>query len=219
MKLSKLKQAVDRAIECALECERDPDEIQVSLQIGHPEGEIWGMDNLEVHWDDDCMASGCVLTAWQTTVPEKKGHTNPMDAWKRQLAAMERERATAHDYPEDYTNENGMYHSSCCVCKAVFLGHKRRVTCRKCAKEGTPEEVEAEAEERKEYKLIFPEDGEPIFFKGSMRINPTWNQWNGHQINGVAHTQSHFIFKGGHVGYHWNSIQHGQAESIVFAKV
>ena len=34
---------------------------------------------------------------------------------------------------EDFHHENGQYQCVCCVCKNVFIGHKRRVVCKECA--------------------------------------------------------------------------------------
>ena len=35
-------------------------------------------------------------------------------------------------FPEDYSHENGKYLNMCSECKDVFIGHKRRVTCKLC---------------------------------------------------------------------------------------
>lgn len=37
-----------------------------------------------------------------------------------------------HDFPEDFTHENGMYFNTCCQCNVQFLGYKRRVVCKVC---------------------------------------------------------------------------------------
>lgn len=42
----------------------------------------------------------------------------------------------ARDYPEDASHENGNYQNICCHCDQPFIGHKRRVSCRKCRDEG-----------------------------------------------------------------------------------
>lgn len=36
------------------------------------------------------------------------------------------------DWPEDFEHENGNYMCSCGTCKETFMGHKRRITCKKC---------------------------------------------------------------------------------------
>jgi Zn finger protein HypA/HybF involved in hydrogenase expression len=45
-----------------------------------------------------------------------------------------------HDWPEDFHLENGNYTGHCLVCKAEFIGRKRRVYCKKC----TTEEIYAD---------------------------------------------------------------------------
>ena len=41
--------------------------------------------------------------------------------------------ATAHDWPDDYVYDNGMYMNICHACSTKFFGHKRRITCKVCA--------------------------------------------------------------------------------------
>ena len=36
------------------------------------------------------------------------------------------------DWPEDCCHENGNYINKCLYCEQDFLGHKRRIVCRKC---------------------------------------------------------------------------------------
>ena len=38
-----------------------------------------------------------------------------------------------YDYPGDSLLENGNYMHECPECKLLFLGHKRRVICNRCA--------------------------------------------------------------------------------------
>ena len=38
------------------------------------------------------------------------------------------------DWPEDFAHENGQYLGWCEVCGHHFYGHKRRLTCKLCAK-------------------------------------------------------------------------------------
>ncbi|WP_320043195.1 hypothetical protein [uncultured Desulfobacter sp.] len=64
MNLSELKTKVEQAIEHAVECGASPDEITVSLQIEDSAGETaWANENVELHYDNNCQASGCVLLA------------------------------------------------------------------------------------------------------------------------------------------------------------
>ena len=39
------------------------------------------------------------------------------------------------DWTEDFSHENGNYACICHKCKAQFIGHKRRITCRECYRE------------------------------------------------------------------------------------
>lgn len=36
------------------------------------------------------------------------------------------------DWTEDFEHENGNYHHKCLTCGCDFIGHKRRMECRKC---------------------------------------------------------------------------------------
>lgn len=37
------------------------------------------------------------------------------------------------DWPEDFRHEKVNYQCLCCLCKRMFVGHKRRVMCKPCA--------------------------------------------------------------------------------------
>lgn len=37
------------------------------------------------------------------------------------------------DWPEDFNQENGQYQNTCHTCGVIFLGHKGRITCKKCS--------------------------------------------------------------------------------------
>ena len=41
-------------------------------------------------------------------------------------------RATAKDWIEDFSGENGIYSCKCIHCGDLFTGHKRRVSCKAC---------------------------------------------------------------------------------------
>lgn len=41
--------------------------------------------------------------------------------------------AEKRNWTEDFSHENGNYHCRCCICNNYFIGHKRRVVCKKCA--------------------------------------------------------------------------------------
>jgi len=72
MNLAELKTEVDRACESALECDDTPENIRVSLQINSYEipksmikmDSMYSGDDVELHYDNNCDASGCVLTAF-----------------------------------------------------------------------------------------------------------------------------------------------------------
>ena len=66
MVLSELKEKVDAAIDSALEYGDKPDDITVSVQIewGHREDPTLWTEDIEIHYDNDCQASGCVILAW-----------------------------------------------------------------------------------------------------------------------------------------------------------
>lgn len=66
MNLQELKEYVDVAIERAIENGESPAEIVVTLQIDGPEDEsVWSSDEVELHYDGNLQASGCVLTAFR----------------------------------------------------------------------------------------------------------------------------------------------------------
>jgi len=44
----------------------------------------------------------------------------------------------ARCWTEDFTRENGIYSCTCSLCGEHFIGHKRRVICKVCAKQLTP---------------------------------------------------------------------------------
>lgn len=65
MKLTQLKEAAERAIEYAIECGENPDEIPVTLQIDRDgDDSICSDFEVELHYDNNTCATGCVLTAF-----------------------------------------------------------------------------------------------------------------------------------------------------------
>jgi 8-oxo-dGTP diphosphatase len=70
MNLMQLKTAVDDAIEMGLEHGEAPKDVVVSLQIDGVAGleddrqSVYSADAVELHYDGNCLASGCVITAW-----------------------------------------------------------------------------------------------------------------------------------------------------------
>ena len=65
MTLEQLKIAVLEACERANDYGQKPSEIEVSLQLDHCDETLalWSSKSVELHYDNDGQASGCVLTA------------------------------------------------------------------------------------------------------------------------------------------------------------
>lgn len=42
--------------------------------------------------------------------------------------------AGPRDWTEDFAHDNGQYMNACSNCKHVFIGYKRRVVCKLCAR-------------------------------------------------------------------------------------
>lgn len=36
------------------------------------------------------------------------------------------------NWSEDFSHENGNYINTCCFCKLEFIGHKRKIICKRC---------------------------------------------------------------------------------------
>jgi len=49
--------------------------------------------------------------------------------------------ASPRDWTEDATHENGQYQCRCTSCGQMFIGHKRRVTCKVCATPTPPDDM------------------------------------------------------------------------------
>lgn len=64
MNILELKNNVDRAIENTKENGENPSEILVSIQINSTESESLWSDDIELTYDSDVQASGCVLHGW-----------------------------------------------------------------------------------------------------------------------------------------------------------
>lgn len=65
MNLLELKRMADAAVQQAIECGESPDEIPVTLQIDGPTAgdSVYSAEEVELHYDNNMQASGCVLTA------------------------------------------------------------------------------------------------------------------------------------------------------------
>ena len=64
MNLLELKSYVDRAIDNAKGFGEDPAEITISVQVDDTESESLWSDDIELTYDNDGQASGCVLHGW-----------------------------------------------------------------------------------------------------------------------------------------------------------
>lgn len=66
MTLTQLKKRVDAAYEYALDCHQSPDSIPVTIQLNRDgdEGDaICTHEDVEVHYDNNACATGCVICA------------------------------------------------------------------------------------------------------------------------------------------------------------
>jgi len=70
MNLSELQAAVNEAVELAEQNGESPGEVPVTLQIERGET-VWSADEVELHYDGNLDASGCVLTALAKPLKDK----------------------------------------------------------------------------------------------------------------------------------------------------
>jgi len=61
MTLAELAQQIANAVEAVKDCGESPDDIKISLQIDGPDTESVWSDEIELHYDNNGQASGCVL--------------------------------------------------------------------------------------------------------------------------------------------------------------
>lgn len=96
-----------------------------------------------------------------------------------------------HDWPEDFTGENGCYECKCIHCEASFFGYKRRVTCKACHP-GVSEALAAVGARISEGPRLAP----PPVSKDTKRLEPDlcWddadNETFGHGLDDIADTLS-----------------------------
>jgi hypothetical protein len=57
-----------------------------------------------------------------------------MYEYRKDFIEAYKKNANKKDYPEDFEKENGMYSCICKKCESVFMGYKRRSTCKECMK-------------------------------------------------------------------------------------
>ena len=76
MNLRQLKDRVDCAVERAIDNGESPDEIIVSLQIDDEANPHHGFvttdKDVELTYDNNCCASGCVLSGWRNSELEER---------------------------------------------------------------------------------------------------------------------------------------------------
>ncbi len=73
MNLSKLKADVNHAVEHAEECGESPDDITVSIQVDTGDSSVYS-DDVALHYDNDCQASGCVIVGVAPDAPDPAEH-------------------------------------------------------------------------------------------------------------------------------------------------
>ena len=67
MNIIQLRDAINGAIESAEEIGVTPESVEVSIQIdGQSVDSVWATDEMEVHYDNNGLASGCVITAYRS---------------------------------------------------------------------------------------------------------------------------------------------------------
>lgn len=63
MTLLELKDKIDDAIDRVEQSGQKPDDIPVTLQLEHGSGDRWGHASMDVVWDNNTQATGCVIVA------------------------------------------------------------------------------------------------------------------------------------------------------------
>lgn len=58
------------------------------------------------------------------------------------------------DWTEDFEHENGMYQNRCRTCNGLFIGYKRRLTCKECATKQVSVEPEVSAENSEDERFL-----------------------------------------------------------------
>lgn len=65
MNLIELKREVNKAISYANESDIDPKSVKVTLQLDTPHRtDLFTDECVELHYDNNAQASGCVITGW-----------------------------------------------------------------------------------------------------------------------------------------------------------
>lgn len=64
MNLKQLKEQVETAIQSAIDCGENPEEVVVSIQIDRDGDSVFTHEDVEVHYDGNGQVSGCVIAGW-----------------------------------------------------------------------------------------------------------------------------------------------------------
>ena len=68
-------------------------------------------------------------------ITRHKGNKVEISSWPESEDPLLQQRiasATEHDWPGDFHLENGSYQNKCLKCEVIFIGYKRRLSCRVC---------------------------------------------------------------------------------------
>lgn len=63
MTLLELHDKITSTMERIREEGKNPDDIPVTLQLNHGDGDKWGSESMDVCWDNNTQATGCVIIA------------------------------------------------------------------------------------------------------------------------------------------------------------
>lgn len=63
MTLLELHDEITATMQRIREAGQNPDDIPVTLQLNHGDNDKWGHSSMEVCWDNNTQATGCVIIA------------------------------------------------------------------------------------------------------------------------------------------------------------
>lgn len=63
MTILELADKINATLERIRDCGQNPDEVPVTLQLTHGTGDAEGHASMDVVWDNNTQASGCVIVA------------------------------------------------------------------------------------------------------------------------------------------------------------
>ena len=97
------------------------------------------------------------------------------------------ESAKQHDYPEDFSDENGNYQHRCYSCGRLFVGHKRRAEiCKACAVKSAPQ-VETPNRELLVAHVTGPRSLPPATADQTPRTDAWVKEWQKGTLHGPWH--------------------------------